>query len=192
MADFSSGQRRMSSPKIIAAAEKSARRRGSGVASASPSMQVQGAVGSRGNEQASSSSSSSSSAAVAAAAAASKKKSFSSKELAIAEARQYHKVEVSRKHIFEVRACVSSFAHVMLRRCHFLSTGSVQFNDARGLVVVAAYLGALLMPWLSIVGLLLPHEIAARPFHACGALITWPFRTLARRGRHRHRHRRLV
>ena len=68
-------------------------------------MQVQGAVGSRGNEQASSSSSSSSSAAVAAAAAASKKKSFSSKELAIAEARQYHKVEVSRKHIFEVR-CV--------------------------------------------------------------------------------------
>lgn len=85
MSDYANAQRRISSPKVIAAAEKSARRRS---IPSSPSMQLQGAVGSRGYEKKSSS----------------KKKSFSSKDLAIAEARKYYKVEVSRKHVFEVSA----------------------------------------------------------------------------------------
>lgn len=92
---------RMSSPKVTAAAEKSARRRG---IPASPSVKMSKAVGSssRSNAPQHGGSKSNHSQTAPKVQVPNKKAFFSSKEAEIAGKRQYYKCEVTRKHVFEV------------------------------------------------------------------------------------------
>jgi mitogen-activated protein kinase 1/3 len=87
------------SPKVIAAAEKSARRRS--IPGSSPAVNglgnVPNAVGSKVIKSSSSSS---------------KKRSFSSKQEAIAKKRQYYRVEVVRKQFFEVDVRYQNLAKI--------------------------------------------------------------------------------